>query len=210
MNLILLGAPGAGKGTQAEIISNKLNIPTISTGAIIRESIKSGSEIGKKVKSIIESGNLVSDEIVIEIIENRLKEDDCKNGFILDGFPRTVAQADALGELGIKIDVVASIEVSDEDIIKRLSGRRECANCRATYHIENLPSKKGDICDKCDGKLIRRADDEPETIKNRLSVYHEQTAVLKDYYAKKGNLKLVCGTNPIEQITNDIIGTLEK
>ena len=209
MKLILLGAPGAGKGTQAEIISKKLNIPTISTGAIIRESIKSGSELGNKVKSIIESGKLVSDDIVIEIIENRLKEDDCKNGFILDGFPRTVAQADALEKLGIKIDTVASIEVSDEDIIKRLSGRRECSGCRATFHVDNLPSKKGDLCDKCGAPLIRRADDEPETIKNRLKVYHEQTAVLKDYYAKKGNLKLVCGTNPIDQITSDIISALE-
>ncbi len=209
MKLILLGAPGAGKGTQAEIISKKLNIPTISTGAIIRESIKSGSELGNKVKSIIESGKLVSDDIVIEIIKNRLKEDDCKNGFILDGFPRTVAQADALEKLGIKIDTVASIEVSDEDIIKRLSGRRECSGCRATFHVDNLPSKKGDLCDKCGAPLIRRADDEPETIKNRLKVYHEQTAVLKDYYAKKGNLKLVCGTNPIDQITSDIISALE-
>lgn len=209
MKLILLGAPGAGKGTQAEIISKKLGIPTISTGAIIRESIKSGSELGNKVKSIIESGKLVSDDIVIEIIENRLKEDDCKNGFILDGFPRTIAQADALEKLGIKIDTVASIEVSDEDIIKRLSGRRECSKCRATFHIENIPSKKGDFCDKCGGELVRRADDDPETIKNRLNVYHQQTAVLKDYYAKKGNLKLVCGTNPIDQITNDIISTLE-
>lgn len=209
MKLILLGAPGAGKGTQAEIISKKLNIPTISTGAIIRESIKSGSELGNKVKSIIESGKLVSDDIVIEIIENRLKEDDCKNGFILDGFPRTVAQADALEKLGIKIDTVASIEVSDEDIIKRLSGRRECSGCRATFHVDNLPSKKGDLCDKCGAPLVRRADDEPETIKNRLKVYHEQTAVLKDYYAKKGNLKLVCGTNPIDQITSDIISALE-
>lgn len=167
MKIIMLGAPGAGKGTQAEILNKMYGIPTISTGAIIREAIKSGTELGNKVKAIIESGNLVSDDIVIEIIKKRLAEKDCENGFILDGFPRTVAQADALYDMGILIDKVISIEVDDEDIIKRLSGRRECSGCRATYHIDSKPSSKGDVCEKCGAALTVRPDDEPETIKKR-------------------------------------------
>lgn len=210
MKLILLGAPGAGKGTQAEILCERYNIPTISTGAIIRESINSGSELGNKVKTIIEKGQLVSDDIVIEIIKERLSKDDCKNGFILDGFPRTIAQAEALDTLGIKIDSVVSIEVEDESIIERLSGRRECSLCRATYHITNNPSSKGDVCDKCGAKLIMRKDDEPETIANRLKVYHAETEVLKSFYEAKGLLKKFDGTQEISKITEDIVKALEK
>lgn len=210
MKIIMLGAPGAGKGTQAEILNKKYGIPTISTGAIIREAIKSGSELGNKVKAIIESGNLVSDDIVIEIIKKRLAEKDCENGFILDGFPRTVAQADALYDMGISIDKVISIEVDDEDIIKRLSGRRECSGCRATYHVDSKPSAKGDICDKCDSPLTVRPDDEPETIKKRLDVYHEQTEALKDYYEGKKILHKVCGSNGIEATTKSIVAVLEN
>lgn len=210
MKLILLGAPGAGKGTQAEILCEKYNIPTVSTGAIIRESINSGTDLGNKVKAIIEKGQLVSDDIVIEIIKERLSKDDCKNGFILDGFPRTIAQAEALDTLGVKIDSVVSIEVEDESIIERLSGRRECSSCRATYHVANNPSAKGDICDKCGAKLIMRKDDEPETIANRLKVYHAETEVLKNFYDAKGLLKKFDGTQDISKITEDIVKALEK
>ncbi len=210
MKLILLGAPGAGKGTQAEILCEKYNIPTVSTGAIIRESINSGSELGNKVKAIIEKGQLVSDDIVIEIIKERLSKDDCSNGFILDGFPRTIAQAEALDTLGVNIDSVVSIEVSDESIIERLSGRRECSSCRATYHITNNPSKGGDVCEKCGAGLIMRKDDEPETIANRLKVYHAETEVLKDFYDKKGMLVKIDGTQQISKITEDIAKALEK
>lgn len=210
MKLILLGAPGAGKGTQAEILCEKYNIPTVSTGAIIRESINSGSELGNKVKAIIEKGQLVSDDIVIEIIKERLSKDDCKNGFILDGFPRTIAQAEALDTLGVNIDSVVSIEVEDESIIERLSGRRECSSCRATYHVTNNPSTKGDLCDKCGAKLIMRKDDEPETIANRLKVYHAETEVLKSFYDAKGLLKKFDGAQDISKITEDIVKALEK
>ena len=210
MKLILLGAPGAGKGTQAEILCEKYDIPTVSTGAIIRESINSGSELGNKVKAIIEKGQLVSDDIVIEIIKERLSKDDCKNGFILDGFPRTIAQAEALDTLGVNIDSVVSIEVDDESIIERLSGRRECSSCRATYHVTNIPSTKGDLCDKCGAKLIMRKDDEPETIANRLKVYHAETEVLKSFYDAKGLLKKFDGAQDISKITEDIVKALEK
>ena len=210
MKLILLGAPGAGKGTQAEILCEKYDIPTVSTGAIIRESINSGSELGNKVKAIIEKGQLVSDDIVIEIIKERLSKDDCKNGFILDGFPRTIAQAEALDTLGVNIDSVVSIEVEDESIIERLSGRRECSSCRATYHVTNNPSTKGDMCDKCGAKLIMRKDDEPETIANRLKVYHAETEVLKSFYDAKGLLKKFDGAQDISKITEDIVKALEK
>lgn len=210
MKLILLGAPGAGKGTQAEVLCEKFGIPTVSTGAIIRESINSGSELGNKVKAIIEAGKLVSDDIVIEIIKERLSKDDCKSGFILDGFPRTIAQAEALETLGIKIDSVVSIEVEDELIIERLSGRRECSSCRATYHVTNNPSKDGDKCEKCGSALIMRKDDEPETIANRLKVYHAETEVLKNFYDAKGLLKKFDGTQEISKITEDIVKALVK
>jgi adenylate kinase len=201
MKLILLGAPGAGKGTQAEVICEKLGIPTISTGNIIREALKNGTELGKKAKSFMDSGALVPDEIVIDIIKERLNKDDCKNGFILDGFPRTVGQAKALDQMGIIIDKVIDIEVADEKIEKRLSGRRVCADCGNSYHIEYKKSQKEGICDKCAGPLVQRKDDAPETIRERLHVYHEQTEPLKDYYQQTGKLKIVEGQEEVADTT---------
>lgn len=208
MNLIMLGAPGAGKGTQAQILNDRYSIPTISTGAIIRSAIKNETPTGKKAKSYIEKGELVPDEVVIGIIKERLSEPDCKEGFILDGFPRTIPQAKALYDLGIKIDKVIDIEVKDDVIIKRLSGRRECPKCSATYHIENNPSKSGDKCKKCGEALIIRADDTPETIKSRLSVYHSQTEPLVEFYKEKGNLVMIDGESEIDSITEAIIKAL--
>lgn len=208
MNLIMLGAPGAGKGTQAQILNERYSIPTISTGAIIRSAIKNETPTGKMAKAYIEKGSLVPDEVVIGIIEERLSEPDCKNGFILDGFPRTIPQAEALYELGIKIDKVINIEVSDDVIVKRLSGRRECPKCSATYHIENKPSKMGDKCEKCGEALITRADDNPETIKSRLSVYHSQTEPLVEFYKEKGNLVTVDGEAELSCITEAIASAL--
>lgn len=193
MNLILLGAPGAGKGTQAEVISEALNIPQISTGNILREAVKDGTEYGLKAKDAMESGALVSDDVVIGILKDRIADDDCKNGYILDGFPRTVIQAEALDAMGVKIDKVIEIFVEDETIQKRLSGRRVCESCGASYHIEYKPSKAGDKCDKCSGNTIIRKDDQPETVLERLKVYHSQTAPLKEYYAKQGKLETVIG-----------------
>ncbi len=182
MKIIMLGPPGAGKGTQAEFLSEKYSIPQISTGAIIRGVIASGSDEGKKIKELIDKGMLLPDETVVSMVKNRLAEPDCKNGFILDGFPRTIEQAKALDKMGVKIDRVLSIELSDDEILERLSGRRECKVCRASYHIEDHPPKKEGICDRCGGELITRDDDKPETIKNRLEVYHESTEPLKKYY----------------------------
>ena len=182
MKIIMLGPPGAGKGTQAEFLSEKYSIPQISTGAIIRGVIASGSDEGKKIKELIDKGMLLPDETVVSMVKNRLAEPDCKNGFILDGFPRTIEQAKALDKMGVKIDRVLSIELSDDEILERLSGRRECKVCRASYHIEDHPPKKEGICDRCGGELITRDDDKPETIKNRLEVYHESTEPLKQYY----------------------------
>lgn len=182
MKIIMLGPPGAGKGTQAEFLSEKYGIPQISTGAIIRGVIASGSDEGKRIKELIDKGMLLPDETVVSMVKNRLAEPDCKNGFILDGFPRTIEQAKALDKLGVKIDHVLSIELSDDEILERLSGRRECKVCRASYHIEDHPPKKEGICDRCGGELITRDDDKPETIKNRLEVYHESTEPLKKYY----------------------------
>ena len=179
MKLILLGAPGAGKGTQAENICKKYNIPAISTGDIIRKAMKDGTPMGEKVKSYMEKGALVPDEIVIEIISGRLLEEDCKNGFILDGFPRTVPQAQALDKMGVEIDKVISIEVSDENIIERMSGRRICNKCGTSYHLVYKPSVNETDCKKCDGKLIIRDDDKPETVKERLHIYHQQTDVVQ-------------------------------
>ncbi len=201
MNIILFGPPGAGKGTQAEIISNLLKIPTISTGNIIREAIKNGTEMGKAAKSAIESGALVSDEIVIGIIRERLSQPDCKNGFILDGFPRTIPQAQALDALEVKIDAVLSIEVPDETIVTRMSGRRTCPACGATYHIEYNPTEDNKTCDKCGAELTVRKDDKPEVVKNRLETYHCETAPLKDYYSKKGLVKTVIGQDKLEDTT---------
>ena len=182
MKIIMLGPPGAGKGTQAEFLSEKYGIPQISTGAIIRGVIASGSDEGKRIKELIDKGMLLPDETVVSMVKNRLAEPDCKNGFILDGFPRTIEQAKALDKMGVKIDHVLSIELSDDEILERLSGRRECKVCRASYHIEDHPPKKEGICDRCGGELITRDDDKPETIKNRLKVYHESTEPLKKYY----------------------------
>jgi len=201
MKSILLGAPGAGKGTQAELICEKLNIPAISTGNIIREAMKQGTEMGKKAKERVDAGQLVPDEVVIGIIKERLSQDDCKGGFILDGFPRTIPQAEALDTMGIEIDKVLSIEVSDENIIRRMSGRRVCPDCGASYHIEyKKPAKEG-ICNACGASLIIRKDDKPETVLDRLNVYHEQTEPLKEFYNGKGKLVTVEGQEELKDTT---------
>ena len=210
MKLILLGAPGAGKGTQAEIISEKYNIPTISTGNIIRAALKNGTEMGLKAKSYIDAGNLVPDDVVIGIIKERLAEDDCQNGYILDGFPRTIPQAEALDELGFDIDAALSIEVADEEIVKRMSGRRVCEKCGASYHTEYKKPDKDGVCNLCGGKLVIRKDDEPETVKNRLNVYHEQTEPLKDYYKACGKLLCVEGQDEVKDTTRLVLEALEK
>ena len=209
MNLIFLGAPGAGKGTQAEVISEHLGIPTISTGNIIREALKNGTEMGLKAKSYMDEGKLVPDGIVIGIIKERLAKDDCKNGFILDGFPRTVPQAEALDQMGIVIDRVVDIEVPDEKIMARLSGRRVCEVCGASYHLEYKPSKAEGVCDKCGGKTVLRKDDHPDTVKERLQVYHEQTEPLKGYYEKAGKLVVVIGQEEVKDTTALTIKAVE-
>ena len=201
MNIIFFGAPGAGKGTQAEIVSKKLDIPTISTGNMIREAIKNGTDMGNAAKSYIEAGKLVPDEVVIGIIKDRLDADDCKNGFILDGFPRTIPQAEALEAMGVKIDVVLNIEVSDDEIVTRMSGRRTCPKCGGTYHIVFNPTKTEGICDNCGAELTIRKDDAPEVVKSRLEVYHNETEPLKDFYEKKGILKTVIGQKELKDTT---------
>ena len=197
MNLILLGAPGAGKGTQAEVISEALNIPQISTGNILREAVKNGTEYGLKAKAAMDSGSLVSDDTVIGILKDRIAEDDCKNGYILDGFPRNVPQAEALEKMGVKIDKVIEIFVPDETIQKRLSGRRVCEGCGASYHVDFKPSKEEGKCDKCGGNVVQRKDDHPDTVIERLKVYHDQTAPLKDFYAGRGILETVEGQEDV-------------
>ena len=209
MKLILLGAPGAGKGTQAEVISEKYNIPTISTGNIIRAALKNGTEMGLKAKSYIDAGNLVPDDVVIGIIKERLAESDCQNGYILDGFPRTIPQAEALDELGFDIDAALSIEVADEEIVKRMSGRRVCEKCGASYHTEYKKPAADGICNFCEGKLVIRKDDEPETVLNRLNVYHEQTEPLKSFYEKFGKLKIVVGQEDVKDTTALTLAALE-
>ena len=199
MNLILLGAPGAGKGTQAEIVCDKLGIPTISTGNALRAAIKDGTEMGLKAKEAVDAGRLVSDEIVVGIVKERLAQDDCKNGFILDGMPRTVAQAHALEEMGVNIDKVVDIEVSDEAIIGRLSGRRVCSACGASYHTEYKPSSVEGVCDRCGGKTVQRKDDAPETVIERLRTYHEQTAPLAAFYDERGKLERVQGQDEVKE-----------
>ena len=213
MNIILLGAPGAGKGTQAEIISDRLQIPTISTGNIIREALKSGTEMGLKAKSFMEAGQLVPDEVVIGIIKERLAKDDCQKGFILDGFPRTIPQAEVftkqLEKNGEKIDFAVDVEVPDENIINRMGGRRSCPNCGATYHIQYIPPKKEGVCDACGSELVLRNDDKPETVKNRLNVYHEATQPLIDFYKAQGVLREVDGTKDMKDVFADIVKILE-
>ncbi len=204
MNIILLGAPGAGKGTQAEIICDRLGIPTISTGAILRQAMKDGTEMGLKAKSYIESGALVPDDVIVGIIKDRLAEDDCKNGFILDGVPRTIAQAEAIDEMGIKIDMALDIEVRDEVIIERVSGRRVCS-CGASYHIKYKPPKVEGICDRCGQPLTIRKDDEPATVLDRLNTYHSQTEPLKDYYREKGLLVEVSGEGTVDETTRLVL-----
>lgn len=208
MKLIMLGAPGAGKGTQAAVICEKYSIPTISTGAIIRNAIRNGTEVGNMAKSYIDKGLLVPDDVVIGIIKERLAEPDCKEGFILDGFPRTTAQADELDKMGISIDCALSIEVDDSIILERLGGRRECSGCGATYHISFNPSKAGDKCEKCGATLITRPDDCEETIKSRLKVYHDTTEVLKEYYEAKGKLIKIDGNRSVQDITDSILAQL--
>ena len=210
MKLILLGAPGAGKGTQAEIISEKYNIPTISTGNIIRAALKNGTEMGLKAKSFIDAGELVPDDVVIGIIKERLSESDCVNGFILDGFPRTIPQAKALDDMNIAIDAALSIEVADEEIVKRMSGRRVCEKCGASYHLEFKKPATDGICNTCGGVLVIRKDDEPETVLNRLNVYHEQTEPLKDYYKAQGKLLTVEGQQELEDTTALVLATLAE
>ena len=209
MNLILLGAPGAGKGTQAEIICEKFSIPAVSTGNILREAVKNGTEIGKKAKAYIDGGKLVPDDVIISIIKERLSEPDCENGFILDGVPRTVVQAEAIEKAGIRIDKVIDIEVADDDIVKRLSGRRVCASCGASYHTVYKPSTDPSKCDRCGGELIVRKDDEPATVLERLAVYHEQTEPLKDFYAARGKLAVVEGQEEVADTTALVLKALE-
>ena len=210
MKLILLGAPGAGKGTQAEIVSEKYNIPTISTGNIIRAALKNGTEMGLKAKAYIENGELVPDDVVIGIIKERLAEDDCNGGFILDGFPRTIPQAEALDKMGIAIDAALSIEVADSEIVKRMSGRRVCEKCGASYHTEYKKPEKEGVCNACGGTLVIRKDDEPETVLNRLSVYHEQTEPLKSYYAAADKLLTVEGQDEVKDTTALVLSALSE
>ena len=209
MKLILLGAPGAGKGTQAEILSRELNIPTISTGNILRAAMKNGTPVGLKAKEYVESGKLVPDEVIIGIVEERLAEPDCKNGYILDGMPRTIPQAEALEKCGINIDIALSIEIADEEIITRMSGRRTCSECSTTFHVVANPPKTEGICDNCGGKLTIRKDDAPETVKARLDVYHAETEPLKAFYDKRGKLRSVDNQPTIEATTEAIRKALE-
>ena len=213
MKIIMLGAPGAGKGTHAKKITEKFGIPAISTGDIFRENIKNGTELGKKAKEYMDAGNLVPDELVCDLVVDRLKQDDCKNGYILDGFPRTIPQAEALTAALAKnddaIDYALEIFIEDQAIIDRMSGRRVCKSCGATYHVVNIPPKTEGVCDECDGELIVRDDDAPETVKKRLDVYHEQTAPLIDYSKKQGILKVIDGSKGLDTCFEEICGILE-
>lgn len=208
MKLILLGAPGAGKGTQAEILASKLDIPTISTGNILREAIKNGTETGLKAKSFMDKGMLVPDDVIIGIVKERLAQPDCANGYILDGMPRTIPQAQALLDNGVEIDRVVSIEIEDAMIEARMTGRRVCSSCGASYHIVANPPKTEGICNACGSKLVIRDDDRPETVRHRLEVYHTETEALKGFYEKLGKLRLVEGNQPIEDATRDILAAL--
>ena len=201
MKIIMLGAPGAGKGTQAKMIAEKYGLPHISTGDIFRANIKNGTELGKEAKEYMDKGLLVPDELTVRLLLDRVAQDDCKNGYVLDGFPRTIPQAEVLdeklSELGEKVDYAINVDVPDENIVNRMSGRRACLNCGATYHIVSIPPKKEGICDVCASALVLRDDDRPETVQNRLKVYHEQTQPLIDFYEKKGVLRSVDGTLPM-------------
>ncbi|MBQ4283935.1 MAG: adenylate kinase [Lachnospira sp.] len=214
MKIIMLGAPGAGKGTQAKRIAAQYTIPHISTGDIFRANIKNNTELGQKAKTYMDKGELVPDELVVDLIMDRFKQADCTNGYVLDGFPRTIPQAEALDAAlnaqGENVDFAINVEVPDENIINRMSGRRACVGCGATYHIKYNPTKVEDVCDACGEKLILRDDDKPETVKNRLSVYHEQTQPLIDYYEKKGVLAEVDGTKDMEDVFNAIVSVLGK
>ena len=210
MKLILLGAPGAGKGTQAEILCKELNVPTVSTGNILRAAIKNGTPTGLKAKTFMDAGRLVPDEVIIGIISERLAELDCANGYILDGVPRTIAQAEALERAGIRFDSVISIEITDEAIMERMSGRRVCEACGASYHVVAVPPKTEGVCDKCGGSLTQRKDDEPETVKARLTVYHKETEPLKAFYAERGLLKKVENQASVEETSQAILHALGR
>lgn len=214
MKIVMLGAPGAGKGTHAKGIVEKYHIPTISTGDIFRQNIKEGTELGKKAKGYMDAGELVPDELVCDLVVDRLSKEDCKDGYILDGFPRTIPQAEALTaaleKIGQKMDYAIDVDVPDENIVNRMSGRRACLNCGATYHIVSIPTKVEGICDRCGSPVVLRDDDKPETVQKRLSVYHEQTQPLIDYYAKKNVLAEVDGTKDMEDVFNDIVTILGK
>ena len=208
MKIIMLGAPGAGKGTQAKKIADKYGIPHISTGDIFRANIKNGTELGKKAKAYMDQGALVPDELVVDLVADRVKQPDCEKGYVLDGFPRTIPQAESLDKvlasMGQKIDYAINVEVPDKNIVRRMSGRRACVGCGATYHIVYAPTKTEGVCDRCGEKLILRDDDKPETVTKRLSVYHEQTQPLIEYYGKQGSLKEVDGTMDMEDVFADI------
>ena len=205
MNMILLGAPGAGKGTQAELLTKKLSIPAISTGNMLREAMANGSELGQKVKKFMDEGSLVPDAVIMDIVAERVAQPDCTNGFILDGVPRTLSQAEAIDAKGIQIDHAVSLEVDDASIRDRMSGRRVCTHCGASYHIVNNPPKAEGICDLCGSQVAIRKDDEPATVQHRLDVYHASTEILKDYYAKQGKLRLISGDQTIQSIFGDIL-----
>lgn len=212
MKIIMLGAPGAGKGTRAKLIAEKYGVPHISTGDIFRANIKNGTELGKEAKEYMDKGLLVPDELTVRLLLDRVAQDDCKNGYVLDGFPRTIPQAEVLDKeltkLGDSVDFAVDVDVPDENIIRRMSGRRACLNCGATYHIVNIPPKKEGICDVCGSELVLRDDDQPETVKNRLKVYHEQTQPLIEYYTGKGVLRTVDGTLPMEEVFDAIVKIL--
>ena len=208
MNLILLGAPGAGKGTQAELLTEKLSIPAISTGNMLREAMANGSALGQMVKKIMEEGSLVPDDVILDIVAERVAKDDCANGFILDGVPRTLAQAEALEARGVRIDHVISIEIDDSIIEGRMTGRRVCGKCGASYHVVANPPKTEGICDQCGAELMIRKDDAPETVRHRLEVYHASTEILKDFYGKLGKLRLVEGNQSIEGANRDILAAI--
>ena len=212
MKIVMLGAPGAGKGTQANMIAEKYNIPHISTGDIFRANIKNGTELGKEAKGYMDKGQLVPDELTVKLLLDRVAQADCKNGYVLDGFPRTIPQAEVLdGELtknGEKLDYAIDVDVPDENIIHRMGGRRACLKCGATYHVEYVPPKKEGICDVCGSELVLRDDDKPETVKNRLKVYHDQTQPLIEYYTKQNVLHSVDGTQDVNQVFSDITGML--